>query len=334
MGYERTRRYDREKKMEDQHDQDPGEASASESAGDTDAPAKRTGPGGLFGFFRSGTFWRRLGVGVLILGAGVLIGLGIDRFNDDDRDAYGSGRNEGGVFTFEVQPSGKWFGEGRLSKDGEEFRFTPMPGKGSWWSDEGKGRFGKRELPGRRFGDRDGIYIPYELLEEHLERIAARVDGLIDKVESYLEGGGFGAEGRFGERFFGRAGGFGDRGEPWWNDPDGFLMPGDDDPAKDADPYEDGLQDGWEEGQGGPGSPFGGLGFPFGDLLPGLVGELLPGLELLEDCELDFDELFAMMESLEGLEGEAPEEGEEGLEGLFEEMEDLLEQACGTPADN
>lgn len=305
--------------MKDQENPNLEGASASEpSLEDSDATAKGKGLGAYSGYLPSRAFWSRLGLGVLILGAGVLIGLGVDRFDDEDRGVYENGSHDGNESILKADGPGKWVEEGRLSRGRHRLRFYPTPGKGHGRSDERKGWSEGKGLPGRQFGDRDGIYIPYGLLEEHIERIAARVEGLIDKVEGYLEEGGFGSEGGLGDWFSSRAEGRGDKGESWRNNRDGYDASGDDNSAKGADPSED--------GQDGARGPSGGPGFPF--------GEFLPGLAFLDECELDFEDLFSMMEDFEGSDVGELGEGEEGFEELFKEVEELLTQACETPPDN
>ena len=312
--------------MKDQPDQNGDVTAPAPEAESTEAPDNRRRLGRAFAFLGSWTFWWRLGVGMLILGAGVLIGLGIAWFIEDEREGHGNGR-EGNNFTFEVVPSEMWSGEGRLSKDGSRFRLIPIPDEGlGWKGNDDKEWMERKELPGRDFGDPNGIYIPYELLEELIDRVADRIEGLIDRVESHRDERRFDPRGRWGDWFSERGRGPWEDGKSWWNDQGGYEEPGDDGWSKDSDKSEDPADDWWGGTENGAGGPLGGFGFPF--------GEFLPGLAFLEDCELDFEDLFGMMEDLEGLEEEGLEEGAESLEGLFEEVEEFLEQACETPAEN
>lgn len=324
--------------MKDRPDPQPEDLSASDPAADTTGASN----GGRrrsrsLGFLGSWTFWLRLGVGMLILGAGVLIGLGIAWFLDENPRSGNGGSRGGDVITLEIEPSGEWFGEGILSRDGKRFRFIPIPGQRSGWDEDGKEWRGRewmekewweeKELPRGEFGDLEGIYIPYDLLEEGIERVARSVERLIERVEGYLDEGRFPPGSRWPDRFgdgrgdwrFGRE--YGREGE-FPGDRDYYQ---DESKQRDQDEYRDDEKD--EESWGRAGErPFEGFGFPF--------GELMPGLAFLENCEIDFEDLLGMMEHLEGLDEGELEEGEDGLDGLFEEVEELFAKACETPSDN
>lgn len=319
--------------MEDQPDPTPEDASASEPAAEkTGASNDRERPGKTLGLLRSWTFWWRLGVGVLILGAGVLVGLGIDRLVDEDRRYREDGSRRSDVITFEVKPSGERFGERRGPKDGRRYRLDPIPGRGWGWAENGRGWRGKewseeRGLPEGRFEDRRGIYIPYELLEELIERAADRMERLLDRIESSLEEGRFPPGMMWPDRFDDGSGNRG-LGRDYWEDKE---FPGDGDYFQDErkQKYQDHFpadgedEESWSRNRE---RPFEGFGIPF--------GEFLPGLAFLEDCELDLEDFFGMMENLEGLDGEGLEEGEDGLRGLFEEVEEFFAEACGITVDN
>ena len=326
--------------MSEQPDPRPEDVSASEPAAETtDSSAAETRSGRVVGFLRSWTFWMRLGVGMLMLGTGVLIGLGIAWFVDEDSSSRHDGSGRGDVVTFEVDPSVEWFGEGRLSRDGKRFRFIPIPDQAPGWDKDGRGWKGEEwkekewigkewseeeRLPKGEFGDRDGIYIPYELLEEAIERIAQRVERLIERVEGYLEEGRFPPGMTWPDRF--------DRGKGDWgfgkDSPGGRDYFQDEPEQKDQDEYPADDED--EESWGGTGeSPFDGFGFPF--------GELFSPFAFLEDCEVDFEILPDVLENLPDLDEEGfasqDDENAESMEDFFEQIEELLAEICETPAD-
>lgn len=342
--------------MENQSDRNAEEPSANEpeaALSDSEEEGvvdRKSGFRRAFRFLGSWTFWWRLGVGALLLGAGVLIGLGIAWFIDDSKDSdYDEGRR-GGVFTFRVDPSGEGFGEEGFPSQGERFdfppqgfrlvpdgRFVPDPGDrrrrgprmDEWW--ERKGEWFERKGPGSgEFFEEGGMYIPYEVLEI-LEGLAEQVEQFLESVATYLEEGGLGLGPDWPDEYD-------DRG--LWED-DQEYSSGEWGGEDDRDSIE---REGrfWDEDDDWP---FAGLGFPF--------GEILPGLALLEDCELDFQGLSGIIEDLEDLDledldlealdledSDSEEEDEEGLEDgedledFFRQIEELFEEACETPSDN
>lgn len=316
--------------MADQPDQSPEESStyepeveevAARTEGVETLP-KRSRLGKASANLRSWALWLVVGVGMLILSAGVLIGLAIAPSIDEDGKDNGDGRREERVLTFEVNPSGEWFGEGSLSEDGRRFRLIPVPaGKGDA---EDKIWSMKEALQDKKAGG--GTYIPYEVLEELIERAAEHMERLVEKVASYLEERPFGPVPGWPDRF-----GEGGR-DRWFSE---------EDRQGEVSPEEEESRG--EESSGEPGGrPFEGFRFPFGELLPGLI--------LPEDCEVDFESLPEVLEELsdleleefsdledEGLDSEEDEElredeDAEDLEGLFEKMQELFEEICETPA--
>ena len=299
------------------------------------APAQKGPLRRSFGFLGSFTFWVRLGVGLVILGAGVLIGLGIAWFIDDQgADDYG--RRDGTFFAFQVDPSGEWMGGRGFRSDGEPFPFSRVPGKPSDWEkapDPGdypeRGPKGsskddsqwqregwKKEWPqadestSKGFADEKGFSIPYEALEL-VEELIDKLEQLIDNVVEYLEEGRFGPTMEWSKQFFG-----GD---------DGLFKDDEQDENRPGDPGdEDGFGEYQEKDDEGSDGPFPGTGFPF--------GEFLPGLAFLEDCELDFQSLLGVLEDLPNFDdGEV--EGEEDLDDFFGQFDELFEEACATPSE-
>ena len=287
-----------------------------------------------FGFLGSFTFWVRLGVGLVILGAGVLIGLGIAWFIDDQgADDYG--RRDGNFFAFQVDPSGEWMGGRGFRSDGEPFPFSRVPGRPSDWEkapDPGdypeRGPKGsskddsqwqregwKKEWPqadestSKGFADEKGFYLPPEIMEL-AEELFDELKQLIEEIGQYLEEGRFGPGMEWPRQFFG-----GDDGL-WNGDEQDEDRPGDPED-------EDGVEEYQEEDEESYG-PFPGTGFPF--------GEFLPGLAFLEDCELDFQSLLGIMEDLPNFDDEQVD-GEEDLDKFFGQFEELFEEICETPSE-
>ncbi len=272
-----------------------------------------------FGFLGSFTFWVRLGVGLVILGAGVLIGLGIAWFIDDSRGSDDHGRRDGNFFAFQVDPSGGRFGDGAFSPDGKRFRSwgpeEEFDRERNGWKDKEfeEGKFRSKEFPFE-----NGSYLPDEALER-VERLIEKIEQLIAKVVDYLEEGNFES---FMDRFFG----------PGWFE-DGFseddvegrrfgdeYREGDGDSMGDQDDYEDFRGEGEGEDR-----TFEGFGFPFGDLLPGFA--------FLEDCEIDLENLPDLLEDLPDPEDDGFEDGE-GLDEFFAQIDELFREVCETPSDN
>ena len=320
--------------MREQPDPTTEQASASEPAAEITEPSgngkRRRRTLALFG---SWTFWWRLGVGILILGTGALIGLGIERLADDDRRSGDYGSRGGDAIILEIEPSGEWFGKGRLSKDGKRFRFIPMPGKGSGWDGDGKGWKGRewseeKEWPKGEPGQGKGIYIPHELLEELIERIGHRIERVLDRVESYLEEGRFPPGMMWPDRFDNGKGDWGFGKDSWQEkefagEKDHFP-----DEPEEKDRYEKRADGEGEESWGRTGeSPFEGFGFPF--------GELFSSFGFLQDCEVDLERLPGVLESLPDLEEESElqdNEDSEDFQRFFEQIEELLEEVCEPPA--
>lgn len=319
--------------MRDQPDPTPEEASASEPAVETsEASGNGKRRGKTLGFLGSWTFWWRLGVGILILGTGVLIGLGIERLADDDRRS-GDYRSGGGdAIILEIEPSGEWYGEGRLSKDGKRFRFIPMPGKGSGWGGDERGWKGKewsgqKEWSKGELGEGKGIYIPYELLEEAIERIGHRIERVLERVENHLEEGRFPPGMMWPDRFDNGKGDWGFGREHWKEKEfprERDYLP---DEPEQKDRYERPADGEGEESWGRIGeSPFEGFGFPF--------GELFSSFGFPQDCEVDLERLPDVLDNLPDLEEESElqdNENSEDFESFFEQIEALLEEICETP---
>ena len=283
-----------------------------------------------FGFLGSFTFWVRLGVGLVILGAGVLIGLGIARFIGDSQGSDDHGRRDENFFALRVDPSGEWFGEGALSPDGKRFR-SPAPEEKlererNGWKDKKfeEGKFGSKEFPFE-----NGSYLPDEALER-VERLIEKIEQLIEKVVDYLEeedfewfmdrffGPGWFEDGFWGDDDEGRR--FGDE----YREGDGESK-GDQDDDEDDDSLDNDEDEDFREEDNGKDQTFEGFGLPFGDLLPGLA--------FLEDCELDLEKLPDLLENLPDPEGDGFEDGED-LDEFFAQIDELFRDVCETPSDN
>ncbi len=255
-----------------------------------------------FGFLGSFTFWVRLGVGLVILGAGVLIGIGIAWFIDDSRGSDDHGRRDGNFHAFQVDPSGEWFGEGAFSPDGKRFRSRAPEEKlereRNGWKDKEfeEGKFISKEFPFE-----NGSYLPDEGLER-VERLIEKIEQLIEKVVDYLEEGDF-------ESFMGRFFGPGWFEDGFWEDDDEGRRFGED----------------FREDDDGKDQSFEGFGLPFGDFLPGLA--------FLEDCELDLEKLPDLLENLPDPEDDGFEDGED-LDEFFAHIDELFREVCETPTDN
>ena len=322
---------------EEQSDQGPEEQPSSDRKPDLKASPSRNRVRRAFGFLRAPSFWGGLVVGLVALGVGVVIGLGVDRWMDDDRGRHSDERGQLKVHTFRIEPGGDWDGEGPQWPGSKRFRFRLPAEKFGEWQGFGEGkewegkRSGKEGYEGRGFSPKDdprrrSSYLSDEELAL-VERFIDVIEELIDEVGDHLERGGFDRpgggsfgpggffEGDFWKEFEGRF--FGDRnrsGDGWFegypdssrNDHDGFP--------------DEGLEDEglWNEEEG----------FLDGFRLP--FGEFLPGFTFLEDCELDPLKLPDIFESLpneeEGL------EDSESLEEFFGQIEELIREACEQPA--
>jgi len=258
----------------------------------------------------SWTFWLRLGVGALILGTGVLIGLGIAWFIDDSRGSDDDEGRRGGSFASRVDPSGGWSGEEGFWSQGERFDFPPKGFKlvpdGQIFPDPGDWR--RRDHRMDEWLERRGEWFQKEGSgaegyfrkdETYLPKEAVEIlEGLVEQVEELVERvEEYMEEGRFG---------------PFRDWPEESSERG------------GGLRD--EDAEG----PLAGFDFPF--------GEILPGLAFLEECELDFQSLPAIIEEFEDVDGEEAREDEnqdgEDIEGFFQQIEELFDDLCETPADN
>ena len=286
---------------------------------------------GAFRFLRSWTFWLRLGIGALLLGAGVLIGLGIAWFIDDARD-YEEERR-GGVLTFRVDPAGERFGDEGFSSQGGGFIFPPkgfklvpddeaLPDSDDWrrrghrmdeWL-ERRGEWFERRGPGSgEFFEEGGMSLPHEALEI-LEGLAELVEQLLESVVRYLEEGRLGAGSVWPD---------GDGDEGFWEDDQEYSSGASDGAdSRDSSERDGGL---WGEDDDWP---FAGFMFPF--------AEILPDLAFLEDCELDFQSLSGIIEDLESLDSEDQQSLEDGedLDDFFRQIEELFDEACEAPSDN
>ena len=294
--------------MEDQQDQNPEESSSSSDSEleETETPTRRRRRlGRIFGFLGKWAFWWRLGVGMLLLGAGVLIGLGIAWYEDGDRRTEWDDHHEQGFSASEVKPLEEWSDEGKRWQDGRRFRpFSGLDGGFDWKGDR-RGWFPERGPLGGEFRDRRGIYIPYEVLEELIEEAVEEIGSLIERRWD---------EGRF---------------RPGMGWPDEFGSP------DRFDNGEDREKRFWEENSWSEDGemPFGEM--PFEGLFGFAFGDILPDLAFLEDCELDFQSLSDIVEDIEDLEGSENEDGEgEDFEGFFQRIEELFDEACETPSEN
>ena len=245
----------------------------------------------VFGFLGRWAFWKRLAAGLLILGAGVLIGLGISWFIDEElrSDEYDSRR--GDHWMFEKDDRGGWMG--RADRAGEKggFGLPGMDGRFSAWDEDSDGweKPGWEGGSGKKAWSSNGIYVPYEVLEM-VERILARVERLVDRLSDFVDAGGLGEWDR--------------------SDSEGDY------------PDKDDEDSWWEESDG---DPFGDLGVPFGRFLPSLA--LLEDCELEFDKLFGAFEEF---DDLEGLAEEGLDD-EDGMEGFFAGIEELLTEICEAP---
>ena len=256
-----------------------------------------------FGFLGAPPFWGGLVVGILVLGAGVIIGLGAAWWMDEDGRRDDDRRGEAGV-TFRIGPEEEWSGMGE--------------GKGRWKKGFGWRHRGWEDLPsgeGAEIPERIGELI--DEVEELVEKLADMVDGEED----------FGA---FLDRFFGSdgffGGGFGDE----WDDGswDGRF----------GEEHDKGA--GSSEGKGGAFGEDGGL---WDEVLPGgdfarfmfPFGEVLSGFMTLENCDVEEFELLEIPDDLEDLPDQGGDEAsaEEDLEEFFDSIADWLREVCETAPD-
>lgn len=307
--------------MKESSDQDATEPSSEEERY-LDATSRKGRFRAAFGFLRAPSFWGGLVVGLVALGVGVVIGLGMDRWMDGDRgknDGWGGGPT---IHSFRMD-DGELLGEGPFGPDGKRFRFRDPAGRlGDWKEKWEEKRFTEERSEWEEFSD---FYLAAEAMDL-AERLIDAIEEMTDEVGEYLEdrdagpraGGQFGFGRFFDDEFWGDFEGrlFGDeyrKGERGsWGD-DGSW----DDYGRDKDFWEDEKEDDgfWDEGAG----PFEGFGFPF--------GELLPGLMFLEDCELDFESLPDILENLPDSEDGGYEDSED-FEEFFAEMEEMFREAC------
>ena len=320
--------------MEEQSDQNIEVSSSPEAKEEVnDAPAGKGRLRRMFGFLGSWSFWGRLAVGVVLLGAGVLIGLGVPDSMDDDQRFDDHKLRENAFNAFRMDPLGKEYREGGFSRDGKRFRFYLIPEEGferkeefdregypergarlfrkdgfKWDRDDRKGegfeeKFGPEALPRE-----EGFYLPYEAVQALIERLINEIDfeQLMDRIDRVIaEVERYGGEGEFGPRM--------DRpfGPGWFFDRDAERD------FDDEYPDDEKVEDGEE-------SSFEGFEFPF--------GEFLSGFEFLEDCELDPLKLPSILEKLPEPNLDDFEEGED-FEELFRMMDELFREVCETPPD-
>jgi hypothetical protein len=303
-----------------------------------------------WGFVASWTFWFRLGISVLMVGIGVLIGLGIAWFVDEDQRSDRWDGHQQRPFTLEVDPAWDGFSDGGVGRGGPWFRSFPghpgsfgwelipgwkdLPGRGNGFAGDDRGRWkggawedGEWEGwgPSREKFSREGLFkeegfvIPHEVLD--------RVEGMLDRVERLIYKMLELSEQKRSDNDKEWPGFFGDE------DSGGVDWPWRDDNDRDGQSYDD-YQEGTAENSPGTGGdwPWGegsglfpGSGFPF--------AQLIPGLSLLEDCELDFESLLGILEDSAALGGSEPE-GEEDFDEFFEEIGRMLNEACEEPPDS
>ena len=310
--------------MKEPSDQGTEETPSVEEMPEVDAPPAKPRIRRAFSFLRAPSFWGGLVVGVVALGAGVAIGLGMDRWTDDDRERDSDGRGQFAVHSFRMDPSGEWDEEGPPWLGGKRFWFRFPAGKpGDWmegWEDRKPGE--KRGYEQDGFSQKDGPRERGSYLSDAelalVERFIDAIEELIDEVGDYLERGGFD---RPGDRQFGPAWFFED---DFWKDFEGRLFgdgfrEGDKDSESFPEAPWDDDEGSWDEEDG----PLGGFRFPF--------GEFLPGFSFLEECELDSLELPDLFENLPD-QGDGPEDAE-SLEDFFDQIDELLREACEQPSD-
>lgn len=309
--------------MKEPSDQGLEETPSAEETLQVDTPPTKKRIRRAFGFLRAPSFWGGLVVGLVALGVGVAIGLGMDRWMDDDRGRDSDERGQFAVHSFRMGPSGEWDGDGPPWPGGKRFwsRFAegkPGDSQEEW---EGKKPSGNKEFERGGFSWKDGPREGGPYLSDRelalVERFIDVIEEVVDEVGDYLESGGFDLPGdrRFGPgRFF---------EDDFWNDFEGRLFRdeyGEDD--KDSETYPEGSWDDdegfWDEEDG----PLGGFRLPF--------GELFPGFTFLEDCELDSLDLPGVFEGLPGQEDGL--EDNEGMEDFFEQIEELFREACEQPS--
>ena len=320
--------------MNEPADQGLEQTPSIEEMPEVDAPSPKARVRRAFSFLRAPSFWGGLAVGVVALGVGVAIGLAMGRWTDDDR---GRDFDDGGQFavhSFRMDPSGEWAKEGPPQLGGKRFWFRfPAGEPGDWmegWEDKRPGE--RRGYDQDGFSPKDGPREGGSYLSDAelalVERFIDVIEELIDEVGDYLEKGGFDRPGdsRFGPAWFFE--------DDFWKDFGGRLF-GDEyrNGDKDAERYPEGPWDD-DEGSGDDGredegfwdeedGPLGGFGFPF--------GEFLPGFSFLEECELDSLELPDLFEDLPD-EEDGPGDAE-SLEDFFEQIDELIREACEQPSD-
>ena len=310
--------------MKEPSDQSLEETLSVEEGEEVDAPAEEKRARRAFGFLRAPAFWGGLVVGLVALGVGVVIGLAMDRWMDDDRGRDSDERGKFAVHTFRMASTGEWDRQDPPWPGGKRSRFRFPAGKpGDWtegWEDKkpGVNREFERDGFSRKYGQREGgSYLSDEELEL-LERVIDVIEEVVDEVGDYLERGGFD---RPGDREFGPAWFFED---DFWKDFEGRIFADEyQEDNKGSETYPEGYGEDdegpWDEGDG----PLGGFGFSF--------GELLPGFTFLEDCELDFEELPGILEGLPDEEDGL--ENSESLDQFFEQIDELFREACEQPPD-
>lgn len=289
--------------MTEPSDQGLEETPSAEESPEVAKPLAKNRIRGAFSFLRAPSFWGGMVVGLVALGVGVAIGLGMDRWMDDDRGRDFDERGQFAVRTFRLDP-GEWDEDGSQWPGGKRFWFRfPAEKPGDWkesWEDR---------KPGSYLSDKELAL---------LERFIDVIEEVVDEVGDYLEKGGFDTP---GDRRFGPGWLFED---DFWKDFEGRLF-GDEfrKGDKESESYSEGSWDdekgSWDEEDG----PLGGFRFPF--------GELLPGFTFLEDCELDFQELPDILEGLPDEEDGL--EDTESLDQFFEQMDELFREACEQPSD-
>lgn len=309
--------------MKEPSDQGLEETPSADESPEVVTPSAKKRVRGAFSFLRAPSFWGGMVVGLVALGVGVAIGLGMDRWLDDDRGRDFDERGEFAARTFRFDP-GEWDEDGPQWHGGKRFWFSlPAEGPGDWkesWEERKRGD--KREFDGDGFWPMDGPRErgPYLSDEELalLERFIDVIEEVVDEVGDYLERGGFDPPGdrRFGPGWFFE--------DDFWKDFEGRLS-GDEywSGDRESESYPEGSWDDdkspWDE----EGGPLGGFGFPF--------GEFLPGFAFLEDCELDSLELPGIFESLP--DEEYGLEDNQSMEDFFEQIEELFREACEQPSD-
>ena len=307
--------------MKESSDRGLEETPSAEETPEVDPPVAKTRTRRAFSFLRAPSFWGGLVVGLVALGVGVAIGLGIDRWVGDDRVSDADERGHFAVRTFRTDPSGEWDREGPRWPGGKRFWFRFLEGEPGNWQDKEPG--GKKKFEGDPYSQKDdpregGFYLSDAELAL-LERFIDVIEEVVDEVGDYLQKGGFDPS---GDRSFGPAWFFED---DRWKDFEGRIFgEGSRKDDKGSETYPEGYgedhEGSWDEEDG----PLGGSGFSF--------GEFFPGFAFLEDCELDFQELPGILESLPDEEDDL--EDSESLNQFFEQIDELFREACEQPSDS